>query len=454
MSETEFRFLSEEDAPVAETGVELLPEDIPTTEGVPAPEDIPATETDLSLGSDESPVVQAAPSAVLGPEKRTCPSCNQENEIVREFCWACYGKLGDSKAGNGAGSQPEHGTPPVQGMPVAPGIAPSESGLPATVRPGESRRGEDVLVDYGPSVKLAYNPSGQMGKTLTLLFHGATGVLVGLFKAALVLAAAVVVNIVHNLLPVFIFVLPLVIVGLMLIAPNFDWKTRIGSFMLDGCGSPITPVTDIAITGVSAPGPVVQGTIVEVSVTVANVGNQDVTGDIEVTLTVVPNEGTIDSPQTISGGLLAGAFTDQTFLWDTTEASTVEHTLRASHDVANDNDTSNDSGITVVEVTDSTPPAGVTVTSIDPDTMLTDIMIDVNVTVMGSGFVTGAQVTFENGSGPAPTASNVVVESSMAITAKVTAKSSGPRGDRVWDVRVTNTDGSFDVLPGGFTVTR
>ncbi len=102
MSDTEFRFVSDEDASVAEPGVELLPEDISTTEGVPAPEEISATETDLSLGSDESPVVQAAPSAVVGPEKRTCPSCNQENEIVREFCWACYGKLGDSKAGNGA----------------------------------------------------------------------------------------------------------------------------------------------------------------------------------------------------------------------------------------------------------------------------------------------------------------------------------------------------------------
>ncbi len=140
--------------------------------------------------------------------------------MVREFCWACYTKFGDSKAGNGAGSQPEHGTPPVQGMRVAPGISPSESSLPETVRPEETRPGEDVLVDYGPSVKLAYNPSGQMGKTFTLLLHGATGVLVGLFKAALVLAAAVAVNIIHNLLPFFFFLLPFVIVGLMLIAPG------------------------------------------------------------------------------------------------------------------------------------------------------------------------------------------------------------------------------------------
>ncbi len=159
MSETVFRFRSEEDASVAETGVELLAEDIPTTgsvpapedivttEGVPAPEDIPAAETDLKLCSDDSPVAHAVPSAVLGPEKRTCPSCNQENEMEREFCWACYTKLGDSKAGNGAGSQPEHGTSPVQGISVAPGISPSERSLPATVRPEETRPGEDVLVD-------------------------------------------------------------------------------------------------------------------------------------------------------------------------------------------------------------------------------------------------------------------------------------------------------------------
>ncbi len=134
--------------------------------------------------------------------------------MVREFCWACYSKLGDSKAENGAEPQPEQGTPPAQGVP-AEQSSPSE-----TIRPEETRPREDVLVDYGPSVKLAYNPSGQKGKTSTLLIHGATGVLVGLFKAALVLAAAVVVNIIHNLLPFFFFLLPLVIVGLMLIAPG------------------------------------------------------------------------------------------------------------------------------------------------------------------------------------------------------------------------------------------
>ena len=104
--------------------------------------------------------------------------------------------------------QPQE-TPPAQDIPAS--MGPRE----------ESDRREDAFVDYGPSVKLAYTPSGQKGNPSTLLFHGASGFLVGLFKAALVLAAAVAVNIVHNLLPVFFFVLPLVIVGLMLIAPAF-----------------------------------------------------------------------------------------------------------------------------------------------------------------------------------------------------------------------------------------
>lgn len=101
MSETEFRLRSEEDASAAETGVELPSEDLSTTE------DIPATETEFRLLTDDPPAAQAEPSAVVGPEKRTCPSCNQENEMAREFCWACHTMLGAQEAGNGAAPQPE-----------------------------------------------------------------------------------------------------------------------------------------------------------------------------------------------------------------------------------------------------------------------------------------------------------------------------------------------------------
>jgi len=60
----------------------------------------------------------------------------------------------------------------------------------------------------------------------------------------------------------------------------------------------------------------------------------------------------------------------------------------------------------------------------------------------------GIGVSFENGSGARPVASNVTVVDSTTITAMVTVKTGGgPRSDRVWDVRVGS-----DVLPNGFTV--
>lgn len=212
------------------------------------------------------------------------------------------------------------------------------------------------------------------------------------------------------------------------------------------------PVTDIAITAVTAPASVIKDDVVSVDVTVENVGNQDVTSVITVTLTDTPPAGgtvgtVTDSPKTI-GGLAAGGSTTLTFSWNTGSASLGDHTLTASHDFADD-DMSNDFLNTTVVVNE--PTEGVTVDNIVPNFMSPGTSIDVTVT--GSGFLTGADLTFENGSGPAPTTSNVEVVSSTSITAMVTAKSGGPPRDRVWDVRVTNPDGSSGVLFGGFTVT-
>ena len=102
-------------------------------------------------------------------------------------------------------------------------------------------------------------------------------------------------------------------------------------------------------------------------------------------------------------------------------------------------------------VTFTEPAAGVNVTSIVPNTMQSGTTIDV--TISGSGFAAGAEVTFENGSGPSPATSNVVVVDANTITSTVTAKSGGPGRNRVWDVRITNADGSSGVLADGFTVT-
>jgi len=87
----------------------------------------------------------------------------------------------------------------------------------------------------------------------------------------------------------------------------------------------------------------------------------------------------------------------------------------------------------------------VTVSSIAPNTAQQGSVVPVTIT--GSGFVAGMGVSFENGSGPRPTASNVTVIDANTITATVTVKRGGPARERVWDVRV-----GPGVLVGGFTV--
>jgi len=110
-------------------------------------------------------------------------------------------------------------------------------------------------------------------------------------------------------------------------------------------GTPPEPVTDIAITAVDAPSSVVQGDVVDVNVTVENVGNQDVTSTITITLTDDTDNVTIGT-KTISG-LAAGASTTPTFSWDTTGATIGDHTLTASHDFADDDATNDSKSVTV-----------------------------------------------------------------------------------------------------------
>jgi len=209
---------------------------------------------------------------------------------------------------------------------------------------------------------------------------------------------------------------------------------------------PAGEVTDIAITAVSAPASAIEGFTLDVAVTVENVGNQDVTGDISVDLQD-ETDGVSIGTQTILGGLSAGTSTTLSYSWDTTGATLGDHILTATHNFVDDN-VANDSESTTVTITSA---AEVAVTDISPATVQAGWTGDVTIT--GSGFVSGADVTFENGIGPAPTASNIQVVDGNTIMATVSTKSGGPPRNRVWDVRATNPDGSSGVLIGGFTVT-
>jgi PKD repeat protein len=105
---------------------------------------------------------------------------------------------------------------------------------------------------------------------------------------------------------------------------------------------------------------------------------------------------------------------------------------------------------TATKVDYITVNAPVSVTSINANTMQAGTTI--NVTITGSSFAGGASVSFENGQGPAPEVSNILFVDDTTLTADITAKSGGPPRDHVWDVRVTNPNGSTAVLAGGFTV--
>ena len=188
------------------------------------------------------------------------------------------------------------------------------------------------------------------------------------------------------------------------------------------------PLTDIAVTSVSAPSSAEVGSVVNVAVTVQNSGNQNVGGDIGVTLTDTTDSAAIGT-QTIAGGLAAGVSVTLNYSWNTTGASSpAVHTLTAVHN-ASDEIASNDSGSTTVSVIEP-----LSVTGLSPNVVQKGT--SVAATITGSGFTSGLGVAFVNGSGPAPSVSGVVVVDSTTITATVTAPNGGGKQDRVWSLQV------------------
>lgn len=147
------------------------------------------------------------------------------------------------------------------------------------------------------------------------------------------------------------------------IANRIDLVLNHFGVSIDGeAAAPPTPTTDVAITGVSAPGSVTGGTTTDVDVTVRNVGNQDVSAGFDVTLTDATDAVEIGT-QSVPG-LAAGETTTLTFSWNTTGGSFGSHTLTASHDFADD-DPSNDEASTSVNVDDPSAPSGIHVGDLD-----------------------------------------------------------------------------------------
>lgn len=77
----------------------------------------------------------------------------------------------------------------------------------------------------------------------------------------------------------------------------------------------------------------------------------------------------------------------------------------------------------------------------------------VNVTVSGTAFANGATVRLEGAEGTAPQVTGVQVVNANTIVVTVNTTVAAGATTQVWDVRVTNPNNTFAVLPDAFTVT-
>lgn len=93
--------------------------------------------------------------------------------------------------------------------------------------------------------------------------------------------------------------------------------------------------------------------------------------------------------------------------------------------------------LNIVGVTPNTTPANTTV----------------NVTISGTAFANGATVSFEGAGGTAPQVTGIEVVNANTIVIAVNATVGADSTTQVWDLRVTNPNNTFAVLPNAFTVT-
>jgi hypothetical protein len=207
-------------------------------------------------------------------------------------------------------------------------------------------------------------------------------------------------------------------------------------------GSAPTPIVDVAVTSVDAPSPVDQGDLVQVDVTVRNVGSEAV-GGFDVTLTDL-TDGLPVLTQTIDG-LTAGTSTTLTYQWDTTGDSPGDHVLEAGHALTGDENPSNDAATTTVTVNEPTVPTPAPdVTGCDPNSGSRKQKLIVS--ILGADIQDGATVSF--GAGIA--VRRVTYVSSSRLDANIRIGTRAARGDRA--VTVTNPDGQSGMGAACFTV--
>ena len=178
-------------------------------------------------------------------------------------------------------------------------------------------------------------------------------------------------------------------------------------------------VTDVGVSSISPSGALIQGHVVDVTVTVTNVGNQNVSGNFDVTLQDSTAGATLGT-QTVTGGLTAGARATLTFSWNLTGASLGAHTLLASHTLSDDN-AINNRGRLVVTV--NPKPTDIAISAITgPRSVIVGDTAHVLVTVQNVGEVDVNQsfdVTLSDGWGTPAVGSQSIAALAIGASATV-----------------------------------
>jgi hypothetical protein len=102
-----------------------------------------------------------------------------------------------------------------------------------------------------------------------------------------------------------------------------------------------------------------------------------------------------------------------------------------------------------ITITPTTPQ--LSIVSITPNNVQANATT--NVTLSGTAFANGATVRFEGAEGTAPQVTGIQVVNANTIVISVNSAVDADASTQVWDVRVTNPDNTFVVLPNAFTVT-
>lgn len=98
----------------------------------------------------------------------------------------------------------------------------------------------------------------------------------------------------------------------------------------------------------------------------------------------------------------------------------------------------------------ATPVSQLTIESLSPNSAQAGSTA--TLTITGTGFQSGAIVSFEGGQGLPQQVLGVQVVDAATIIVTLNAQNDGSAGPQVWDVRVTNPDNSFFILENAFTV--